>query len=109
MICVYLLIYCTGVFIVGAKRTPFCSYGGPLRHLPASHVFAAAAKEAIRSANVDPNTIDNTVVGNVNFVCTYVFKKKIFVGSRSNRPDKFFCCGIKYSDTIVKQRISAMS
>ncbi|KAI8420474.1 hypothetical protein MSG28_008961 [Choristoneura fumiferana] len=59
---------CKGVFIVGAKRTPFCSYGGPLRELPASHVFATAAKEAIRSANVDPNTIDSTVVGNVNFL-----------------------------------------
>ncbi|KAJ8716975.1 hypothetical protein PYW08_005374 [Mythimna loreyi] len=56
------------IFIIGAKRTPFCSYGGPLRELPASHVFAAAAKEAINSANVDPSFIDNTIVGNVNFL-----------------------------------------
>ncbi|KAI5636498.1 acetyl-CoA acetyltransferase [Phthorimaea operculella] len=59
---------CTGLFVVGAKRTPFCKHGGPLRELPASHAFAAAAKDAIRSANVDPNTIDNTNVGNVNFL-----------------------------------------
>lgn len=58
----------SAIFIIGAKRTPFCKYGGPLRELPASHVFAAAAKEAISSANVDPSLIDNTIVGNVNFV-----------------------------------------
>lgn len=56
------------IFILGAKRTPFCSYGGPLRELPASHVFAAAAKEAIISANIDPSLIDNTIVGNINFL-----------------------------------------
>lgn len=33
-------------------------------------------------------------------------KTNIFVGTRSNRPDKFFCCAIKYSDTIVKQNLS---
>ncbi|PZC74107.1 hypothetical protein B5X24_HaOG208358 [Helicoverpa armigera] len=56
------------IFIIGAKRTPFCSYGGPLRELPAYQVFATAAKEAIRSANLEPSLIDNTVVGNVNFL-----------------------------------------
>ncbi|XP_063366770.1 3-ketoacyl-CoA thiolase, mitochondrial-like isoform X1 [Cydia amplana] len=62
------LLIRTGVFIVGAKRTPFCGYGGPFRDMPASHIFASAAKAAIISANVDPNGIDNTVVGNVNFL-----------------------------------------
>ncbi|XP_075981392.1 3-ketoacyl-CoA thiolase, mitochondrial-like [Anticarsia gemmatalis] len=56
------------IFIIGAKRTPFCSYGGSLRELPASHAFAAAAKDAIQAANLDPSYIDNTVVGNVNFL-----------------------------------------
>ncbi|XP_013137064.1 PREDICTED: 3-ketoacyl-CoA thiolase, mitochondrial-like [Papilio polytes] len=59
---------CRGVFIVGAKRTPFCSYGGPYRDLPASHIFAEAAKDAIHSANIKAEIIDNTVVGNVNFL-----------------------------------------
>ncbi|XP_021195490.3 3-ketoacyl-CoA thiolase, mitochondrial [Helicoverpa armigera] len=56
------------IFIIGAKRTPFCSHGGPLRELPAYQVFATAAKEAIRAANLEPSLIDNTVVGNVNFL-----------------------------------------
>ncbi|KAM3959464.1 3-ketoacyl-CoA thiolase, mitochondrial [Aphomia sociella] len=57
-----------GIFIIGAKRTPFCRYGGPLRDMQASHMFAAAAKNAIKSSNVDPTTVDTTIVGNVNFL-----------------------------------------
>ncbi|XP_068620646.1 3-ketoacyl-CoA thiolase, mitochondrial-like [Battus philenor] len=59
---------CKGIFVVGAKRTPFCRYGGSLRNMQASHIFATAAKEAICSANLKPDVIDNTVVGNVNFL-----------------------------------------
>ncbi|XP_049877416.1 3-ketoacyl-CoA thiolase, mitochondrial-like [Pectinophora gossypiella] len=59
---------CKGLFVIGAKRTPFCKYGGPLREMPAAHAFAAAAKDVIYTANVDQNTIDNTVVGNVHFL-----------------------------------------
>ncbi|XP_053614480.1 3-ketoacyl-CoA thiolase, mitochondrial-like [Plodia interpunctella] len=57
-----------GIFIVGAKRTPFCKYGGSLRETPACHVFAAAAKDAIQSSNIDPKAIDHTFVGNVHFL-----------------------------------------
>ncbi|XP_050674629.1 3-ketoacyl-CoA thiolase, mitochondrial-like isoform X2 [Leptidea sinapis] len=56
-----------GLFIVSAKRTPFCKYGGPLRELPASHAFAAAAKATFQSANVNPSLVDCTIVGNVHF------------------------------------------
>ncbi|CAG4989506.1 unnamed protein product [Colias eurytheme] len=57
-----------GIFVVGAKRTPFCKYGGSLRELPASHAFAAAAKDAIQTANFDPNLIDCTIIGNCFFL-----------------------------------------
>ncbi|XP_026321050.1 3-ketoacyl-CoA thiolase, mitochondrial-like [Hyposmocoma kahamanoa] len=57
-----------GLFIIGAKRTPFCKHGGLLRELPASYAFAAAAKDAINSANLDPMLIDHTIIGNVNFL-----------------------------------------
>ncbi|CAH2089124.1 unnamed protein product [Euphydryas editha] len=57
-----------GIFVIGAKRTPFCKYGGSLRELPASHVYAAAAKEALNSGNLDPSLVDSTIVGNVNFL-----------------------------------------
>ncbi|GBP63378.1 3-ketoacyl-CoA thiolase, mitochondrial [Eumeta japonica] len=57
-----------GIFIVGAKRTPFGAYGGVLKDTPASHAFAVAAREAFKSANVDPALVDTTIVGNVNFL-----------------------------------------
>ncbi|CAH4032508.1 unnamed protein product [Pieris brassicae] len=63
-----MLLKSKGIFVIGAKRTPFCKYGGSLRELPASHAFAAAAKDAIQSAKVDPNLIDCTIIGNINFL-----------------------------------------
>ncbi|XP_013192461.2 3-ketoacyl-CoA thiolase, mitochondrial-like [Amyelois transitella] len=57
-----------GIFVVGAKRTPFCKYGGSLRELTASYIFATAAKGAIQSAELDPSIIDHTFVGNVNYL-----------------------------------------
>ncbi|CAH2041994.1 unnamed protein product, partial [Iphiclides podalirius] len=57
-----------GLFVIGAKRTPFCNYGGPLKEVTASHIFAAAAKDAIDSANIKSDIIDSTVVGNINFL-----------------------------------------
>ncbi|CAH0724155.1 unnamed protein product, partial [Brenthis ino] len=57
-----------GIFVVGAKRTPFCKYGGSLRELPASYAYAATAKDALNSANLDAILIDATIVGNVNFL-----------------------------------------
>ncbi|XP_052743654.1 3-ketoacyl-CoA thiolase, mitochondrial isoform X2 [Bicyclus anynana] len=55
------------IFVVGAKRTPFCKHGGYLRELPASYTFAAAAKDALNAAKLNSNLVDCTVVGNVNF------------------------------------------
>ncbi|CAK1550245.1 unnamed protein product [Leptosia nina] len=57
-----------GIFVVAAKRTPFCKYGGAMQMLPASQVFAEAAKDAIRSAKLNPSVIDSTIVGNINFL-----------------------------------------
>lgn len=57
-----------GIFIVAAKRTPFGKYGGKLRDVPACHMFAAAAKDALKDVHLDPVLVDSTIVGNVNFV-----------------------------------------
>ncbi|KAL4709257.1 hypothetical protein ACJJTC_010718 [Scirpophaga incertulas] len=59
---------CKGVFIIGAKRTPFCRFGGALRETTAGHAFAAAANEAIRAADLDPDLIDSTTVGHVHYL-----------------------------------------
>lgn len=67
------MIKFSGIYIVGAKRTPFCSFSGSLRELTASYIFAAAAKDAMHSANIQPDLIDTTVVGNLNFVGLLIY------------------------------------
>ncbi|CAH0764593.1 unnamed protein product [Diatraea saccharalis] len=66
--CWAMSLKCKGVFIIGAKRTPFCKFGGVLRDTPACDAFAVTAKDAIQTAKVDPNIINNTVVGNVHYL-----------------------------------------
>lgn len=53
-----------GVFIVGAKRTPFGTFGGKLKDLTATHLGAIASKAALESANVKPEDVNS-----VNFGC----------------------------------------
>ncbi|KAJ8962627.1 hypothetical protein NQ318_001020 [Aromia moschata] len=54
-----------GVFIVGAKRTAFGTYGGKLTKSSLTDIQTVAAKAALTSANVNPETVDSVVVGNV--------------------------------------------
>ncbi|XP_045620209.1 3-ketoacyl-CoA thiolase, mitochondrial [Procambarus clarkii] len=54
-----------GIFIVGAKRTPFGTFGGKLsKHTP-TDLQEIAAKAALTAANVKPELIDSVVIGNV--------------------------------------------
>ncbi|CAM9768050.1 unnamed protein product [Scytosiphon promiscuus] len=55
----------TGIFIVGAKRTAFGSFGGSLSRLSATELAVASSKAALASAGMDPALIDATFVGNV--------------------------------------------
>src|SRR5690606_26844596 len=51
--------------IVSAVRTPIARAGGALKDLP-PHVYGAeVVKEAIRRANIDPQEIDDVIMGNV--------------------------------------------
>ncbi|XP_044745052.1 3-ketoacyl-CoA thiolase, mitochondrial [Coccinella septempunctata] len=54
-----------GVFIVGAKRTAFGTFGGKLANVPISDLQATAAKAALASAGVKPELVDTVIVGNV--------------------------------------------
>ncbi|XP_060533147.1 3-ketoacyl-CoA thiolase, mitochondrial [Cylas formicarius] len=54
-----------GVFIVGAKRTAFGTYGGKLKDVSVTELQTIAAKAAIAAGKVDPATIDSVVIGNV--------------------------------------------
>lgn len=51
--------------IVSAVRTAIARQGGALATVPAHQIGAAAVKKAIKRANVDPETIDDVIMGNV--------------------------------------------
>ena len=53
------------VVIVSAARTPIGSFGGTLKDMPAVSLGAAAAKEAIKRAGIDPAIIEEVILGNV--------------------------------------------
>ncbi|XP_003741004.1 3-ketoacyl-CoA thiolase, mitochondrial [Galendromus occidentalis] len=55
-----------GVFIVGAKRTPFGAMGGKLKDWTPTDLSVAASKAAIAQAGVDPKNIDTCVAGIIN-------------------------------------------
>ncbi|XP_074042171.1 3-ketoacyl-CoA thiolase, mitochondrial [Leptinotarsa decemlineata] len=54
-----------GVFIVGAKRTPFGTFGGKLSKVHITELQTIASKAALTAANVKPEMVDSTIIGNV--------------------------------------------
>lgn len=81
-----------GVFVVGAKRTPFGSFGGKLKDISATHLGAIASKAALESAKVNPE-----LVNSVNFGCVIQSSSKDgpyiarHVGLRSGLPHTVPC------------------
>jgi acetyl-CoA acetyltransferase family protein len=53
------------IWIVGAKRTAFGTFGGSLKDLTATDLAVQASKAALAQANADPATIEQVVFGNV--------------------------------------------
>lgn len=53
------------VYIVGAKRTAIGTFGGSLKDVPASKLAATAIKAALQQAGVQPEEVDETIVGNI--------------------------------------------
>ncbi|NUN16405.1 MAG: acetyl-CoA C-acetyltransferase [Myxococcales bacterium] len=51
--------------IIGAKRTPFGSFGGSLKDFSANDLGAAAAKAALAHANIGGDKVDQVIFGNV--------------------------------------------
>lgn len=54
-----------GVFIVGAKRTPFGTFGGKFTKTSACELQVTAAKAAMAEAKIKPEQVDTVTVGNV--------------------------------------------
>ena len=55
----------SAIFIVGAKRTPFGSYGGKLKMISATDLAVHASMGAIAESKLPAARIDECFVGNV--------------------------------------------
>jgi acetyl-CoA C-acetyltransferase len=53
------------VYIVAAVRTPQGSFGGSLASVPATQLGATAIKGAIEKSKIDPNLVEEVLMGNV--------------------------------------------
>ncbi|CAJ0580174.1 unnamed protein product, partial [Mesorhabditis spiculigera] len=54
-----------GVFIVGAKRTAFGTFGGKLKGVSATDLGVLASQAALQHANVKADAVDHVIFGNV--------------------------------------------
>ncbi|CAK1550247.1 unnamed protein product [Leptosia nina] len=54
-----------GIFIVGAKRTPFGTFGGVFRNTTATELQTLAITASLKEAGVAPDQVDSVVVGQV--------------------------------------------
>ncbi|HWJ03542.1 MAG TPA: acetyl-CoA C-acetyltransferase [Verrucomicrobiae bacterium] len=53
------------VVIVSAARTPVGTFGGVLSQIPVADLGALVIKEAIKRAGLEPNQVDEVIMGNV--------------------------------------------
>lgn len=65
-----------GIFIVGAKRTPFGTFGGVFKNTSATELQTLAATAALKEAGVAPDQVDSMVVGQVISVSNFHFLVK---------------------------------
>ena len=54
------------IAIIDGLRTPFCKAGTHLSYLEADELAAICVKELIQRADVDPNIIEEIIIGNVS-------------------------------------------
>lgn len=54
-----------GVFIVGAKRTAFGTFGGTLKNVTGTQLQVHACKATLEAAGVRPDQVDSVIIGNV--------------------------------------------
>jgi len=53
------------VVIVSASRTPFGSFMGGLKDVPATRLGSIAISDALKKSTIDPHTVDEVIMGNV--------------------------------------------
>ncbi|XP_041436571.1 3-ketoacyl-CoA thiolase, mitochondrial isoform X1 [Xenopus laevis] len=75
-----------GIFIVGAKRTPFGTYGGLLKDHTATDLGEIAAKAALAAGKVSPEVVDSVIFGNVAQTASDAIYLARHVGLRAGVP-----------------------
>lgn len=77
-----------GVFIVGAKRTPFGAFGGKLKALTQTDLATHSSIAALAQANVSADKVDDVYMGNVMptsldgaYMSRYCIFFEVFTGS----------------------------
>jgi acetyl-CoA acetyltransferase family protein len=76
----------TDVVFLGAKRTPFGTYGGALKDLSATDLGVHAAKAALAQAGVSPQDVGHVVFGNVAQTSSDAIYLARHVGLRAGVP-----------------------
>ncbi|MBL4686302.1 MAG: acetyl-CoA C-acetyltransferase [Nannocystaceae bacterium] len=74
------------IFIVAAKRTPFGAFGGKLKKHSAIQLGVIAAKAAMEAGNVDPESIEHVVFGNVGQTSADALYMARHIGLKSGVP-----------------------
>lgn len=62
---IYYAFSLSGVFIVGAKRTPFGTFGGKLKDMTATQLGVVASMAALENAKIKPDKVDSVTFGTV--------------------------------------------
>nr|XP_061811698.1 3-ketoacyl-CoA thiolase, mitochondrial-like [Nerophis lumbriciformis] len=76
------------IWIVGAKRTAFGTFGGALKKLTATDLAVESAKAALAQAEVKPEDIDHVIYGNVQQTSADAIYHARHVGLRSGVPQE---------------------
>ena len=84
----------TDVVFLGAKRTPFGTYGGMLRDLSATDLGVHAAKAAIAQAGVPAEDFGHAVIGNVAQTSADAIYLARHVGLAAGLPDRVPALGV---------------
>ena len=71
-----LLFQRSRLYIVGAKRTVFGTFGGKLKDHNATDLASAATVAALKAAKVTPEQVDSVICGNVSSVSIDSILKK---------------------------------
>ena len=74
------------IWIVGAKRTAFGTFGGALKDLTATDLAVEASKAALAQAGCDPANVEQVIFGNVQQTSADAIYLARHVGLRAGTP-----------------------